>query len=257
MSVASDLKNNLVQLRLSAIKNCYEDLSIQAMAESFSYEKYLQLLTEKEVENRQENRINRYLKESLLPYSKTLEQLDRSVLPQKVNQQISQILEGHFARHCENILAFGTPGGGKTHLLCAIGHHLIREHQLRVLFLTCSALVERLLAAKNELNLSLALKKLEKFDVIIIDDIGYVEQSRDEMSVLFTFLAERYEKGSLMISSNLPFSKWENIFKDPMTTAAAIDRLVHHSTIIDLNISSYRMGNAKQKMKGENDTINK
>jgi DNA replication protein DnaC len=116
----------------------------------------------------------------------------------------------------------------------------------KVLFSPCSLLVQDLLIAKRDLRLSRYLKRLSGFEVLIIDDLGYVQQSREEMEVLFTLLAERYERGSVMITSNLPFSKWENIFKDPMTTAAAIDRLVHHSVILELNVPSYRLEQAKQ-----------
>ena len=148
--------------------------------------------------------------------------------------------------HKENILAFGNPGSGKTHLLCAIGQELIRNGR-KVYFATCSLLVQDLLKAKQQLQLARVLKKLSKYDALIIDDIGYVQQDRSEMEVLFTLLADRYERGSVMITSNLPFSKWEQIFKDPMVTAAAIDRLVHHSVILELNIESYRMAAAKKK----------
>ena len=116
----------------------------------------------------------------------------------------------------------------------------------KVLFGPCSLLVQDLLIAKRDLRLSRHLKKLSAFDVLLIDDLGYVQQSREEMEVLFTLLAERYERGSVMITSNLPFSKWESIFKDPMTTAAAIDRLVHHSVILELNVPSYRLEQAQR-----------
>ena len=108
-------------------------------------------------------------------------------------------------------------------------------------------LVQELLRAKRDLRLERVIKKLHKFEALIIDDLGYVQQSREEMEVLFTLLSERYERGSVLVSSNLPFSKWEQIFKDPMTTAAAIDRLIHHSVIIELNIPSYRLEEAKKK----------
>ena len=145
------------------------------------------------------------------------------------------------------MLAFGNPGSGKTHLLCAIGQELIHRGH-RVYFSPCSLLVQELLAAKRDLKLSRVLKRFSRYEAILIDDIGYVQQSREEMEVLFTLLAERYERGSVMITSNLPFSGWEAIFKDPMTTAAAIDRLVHHSVILELNIPSYRL-TASQKKK--------
>jgi len=140
---------------------------------------------------------------------------------------------------------FGNPGSGKTHLVCAVSQELIRERR-RIYFTSCSLLVQELLIAKRDLTLSRLIKKFSKYDAVVIDDIGYVEQSREEMEVLFTLLAERYERGSVMITSNLAFSKWERIFKDPMTTAAAIDRLVHHSVIVELNLSSYRMETAKK-----------
>jgi DNA replication protein DnaC len=169
-------------------------------------------------------------------------------LPAKVASQVKVLLEGSFLDRSENVLAFGNPGSGKTHLLCAIGQELVHQGR-RVLFASCNLLVQQLLLAKQELSLPRVLKRLSKYDALIIDDIGYVQQNRQEMEVLFVLLAERYERGSVMITSNLPFSQWERIFKDPMTTAAAIDRLVHHSVILELNLPSYRLehSNAKQE----------
>jgi DNA replication protein DnaC len=143
------------------------------------------------------------------------------------------------------VLVFGNPGSGKTHLVCALGQELVRNEH-RGYFCHCNLLVQEFLWAKQELKLTRWLKKLSKYEAVILDDIGYVQQSREEMEVLFTLPAERYERGSVMITSNLPFSQWEAIFKNPMTTAAAIDRLVHHYVIIELNIPSYRMEQAKQ-----------
>ena len=131
-----------------------------------------------------------------------------------------------------------------------MAQQLIRDLERSVYFSTCSLLVQELLVAKRDLKLSRVLKRLSKFDVLVIDDIGYVQQSREEMEVLFTLLAERYERGSVMLTSNLPFSKWEAIFKDPMTTAAAIDRLVHHSVILELNLPSYRLEQAQKTKAG-------
>ena len=165
-------------------------------------------------------------------------------------------MEGCFLDRCENVLAFGNPGSGKTHLLAAIGHELIQQGR-RVLFRPCSLLVQELLIAKRDLELPRFLNRLSKFEAIIIDDIGYVQQSREEMEVLFTLLADRYERGSVMLSSNLPFSKWEQIFKDPMTTAAAIDRLVHHSIILELNLTSYRLEASKAKTNNPEETPSK
>jgi len=158
------------------------------------------------------------------------------------------LVDGSFLDRCENVLAFGNPGSGKTHLLCAIGQELI-ERGRRVLLIPCSQLVQNLLIAKRELKVATALKKLSRYDAVIIDDIGYVQQSREEMEVLFTFLADRYEQNSVMITSNLSFASWDQIFKDKMTTAAAIDRLVHHSSILELNAESYRVSTAKKSKK--------
>ena len=143
-------------------------------------------------------------------------------------------------------MVFGNPGSGKTHLLCAIGQKLVRQSR-PIYFTSSSLLVQKLLGAKRDLDLARVLKKLSRYQAIIIDDIGYVQQSREEMEVFFTLLAERYERGSVMLTSNLAFSKWERIFKDPMTTAAAIDRLVHHSVILELNLPSYRLKEAEGK----------
>ena len=155
--------------------------------------------------------------------------------------------DGSFLDHRENILIFGKPGSGKSHALAALSEQLILQGR-SLLFTTCSLLVQQLLIAKRDLRLPKLIKHMSGFEGLIIDDLGYVQQSREEMEVLFTLLSERYERGSLLLSSNLPFSKWEQIFKDPMTTAAAIDRLVHHSVIIELNrVPSFRLDEAKKK----------
>ena len=240
------IENNLKNLHMPTMRRSYEEVADQARAESWGYEAYLLQLSNLECEVRWQNRISRNLRASKLPSSKTFENFDKKRLPPKVANHLSVLVNGSFLERCENILAFGNPGSGKTHLLCAIGHELIAKGK-QVLFISCSQLVQDLLIAKRELELTKKLKSLSRFDAVIIDDIGYVQQSREEMEVLFTFLADRYEQGSLMITSNLPFSKWEQIFKDPMTTAAAIDRLVHHSIILELNVESYRMEQAKME----------
>jgi len=245
ISIHDNIADYLKQLHMPSMRGCYEQIADQARKEPLSYEQYLLELLKLECQARRQNRIARNLRASKLPPSKTFDNFDKKRLPTKVAMHLNVLSDGSFLNRCENVLAFGNPGSGKTHLLCAIGHELIEQGR-RVLFICCSQLVQDLLIAKRDLAMSKALKKLSRYDAVIIDDIGYVQHSRQEMEVLFTFMAHRYERGSLMITSNLPFSKWEQIFKDPLTAAAAIDRLVHHSVILELNIESYRMEVAKK-----------
>ncbi len=252
MNASTALNQRLKELRLPAFRECYEAEAERARQESLGYAEYLLELSEKECEDRRNRRVERDLRASGLPLGKSLEAFDLKRLPAKVVQQVKTLLEGSFVERRENILAFGKPGSGKTHLLCAIGQELVRKGH-RVYFAPTSLLVQELLIAKRDLKLPRTIKRLSKFDILVLDDLGYVQQTREEMEVLFTLLAERYERGSVMLTSNLPFSKWEQIFKDPMTTAAAIDRLVHHSVILELNLPSYRMQTAKGRNgKGDN-----
>ena len=245
----AQLHSCLTELNLTTARKQYTELSEQAEAESLSYQDFLLSVLEAECQTRRIRRVDRKLRESRLPLEKSFETFDLKRLPQKVSRQVKTLLQGEFINHNENVLIFGNPGSGKTHLICALGQELIRQDK-RIYFSTCALLLQELLLAKKDLRLPRLLKKLSRFDAIIIDDIGYVQQEKEEMEVLFTLLAERYEQGSVMITSNLPFSKWENIFKDPMMTAAAVDRIVHHSVILELNIPSYRINTAKnQKLK--------
>jgi DNA replication protein DnaC len=251
--MAKDEKETLVaylkELHLPAFRRAYEELARQAQQEGLSYEQYLRGLVERECQERRQHRIERLLRQSRLPLEKSWPALELKRLPAKVLQQARSLLEGSFVERHENVLVFGVPGSGKTHLLAALGQELVRAGR-KVLFWSCGLLVQELLVAKRDLKLSRVLKRLAGFEVLILDDLGYVQQSREEMEVLFTLLAERYERGSVLLTSNLPFSGWEAIFKDPMTTAAAIDRLVHHAVIIELNISSYRAEQAKKAKQG-------
>jgi DNA replication protein DnaC len=248
-STLSDMKSqlidNLKELHLPAIRGCFEMQARQAQQESQSYERYLLGLTDREIEARRNRRIERLLRESRLPPGKDLQSLELKRLPPKAVQQIRALLDGTFVNRCENVLAFGNPGSGKTHVLSAISHELIRSGR-RVYFRNSGLMVQDLLAAKRDLKLSRYFKSLSRYEVLVLDDLGYVQQGRDEMEVLFSLLAERYERGSVMLSSNLAFSGWESIFKDAMMTAAAIDRLVHHCVILELNVSSYRAEQAKK-----------
>ena len=238
----------LKELHLPMFREYHQEFAQSAIADELGYEEYLYELAQRECEVRRANKIARLIKTSKLPLEKTLQTFEITRLPLKIRRQIKVLAEGSFADQRENILAFGKPGSGKTHLLCGICHELARQGR-KVYFGTCDLIVQELLRAKQELVLDKLLKKLGRYDVLMIDDFGYVKQNRDEMEVLFTLLAHRYERGSVLITSNLPFSKWEMIFKDPMTTAAAIDRLGHHSVILELNVPSYR---AEQAMKRKN-----
>ena len=235
----------LRELRLPTIRTSYEELARQAEQETHSYERYLLELCERECQERSSKRIDRLLHQSRLPLEKTLETFDLKRLPAKVARQVQSLRDGNFVDRKENLLAFGKVGSGKTHLLCGLAQEQVRSGRC-VWFTTSSLLVQQLLIAKRDLKLKQTLKRLASYEVLLIDDLGYVQQSREEMEVLFTLLAERYERGSVWLTSNLPFSKWENIFKDAMTTAAAIDRLVHHSIILELNLPSYRLEQAKK-----------
>jgi DNA replication protein DnaC len=237
----------LKSFHLPTMASLYENVMEQAEKENWGYRKFLQHLCESEAQDRRERKVQRLLTESGLPAGKTLGNLDEKQLPAKVSRMLPTLLEGGFVERAENVLAFGLPGRGKTHLLAALGRELILRHGYRVLFVATFKLVQQLLTAKKELRLESLLKKLDRYDVVAIDDIGYVQQDREEMEVLFTFLAERYERRSLMISSNLVFSKWDQIFKDPMTTMAAVDRLVHHAVILELDNESIRAREAINK----------
>lgn len=239
----------LKELHLPSFGKHHDAQGTLACEEGWPYDRYLLGLCELELEERRERKIQRLLNASRLPREKTLSIFDRTRLARPVARRFEALLEGDFLDRQENVLAFGNPGSGKTHLLCALAHELILKGRT-VLFIPCALLVQRLLLAKQELWLEKELKRLDQFEALLIDDIGYVQHNREEMEVLFTMLAHRYERRSILITSNLVFSQWEKIFKDPMTTAAAIDRVVHHSVILEMNLPSYRIEAAQKSKNG-------
>ena len=245
-AVRARLLEYLKELHLPTIRRHCEEQARRAAKETLSYEEYLLELARLECENRRTGRIERLLRASGIPLEKDLASLDLKRLPAGVVRPYRTLLDGTFVGRRENVLLFGGTGSGKTHSLCALGQELIRRRGYKVQMVVCSLLVQELLAAKRDLRLPKVLKQWRRCEALIIDDLGYVEQSREEMEVLFTLLADRYERGSVLLTSNLPFSQWEKIFKDAMTAAAAIDRLVHHSVILELNVPSYRLEQAKQ-----------
>jgi DNA replication protein DnaC len=236
----------LRSLKLPGFVRAHSEVAEQAEREGWGFERYLHHLAEIEIEERRARRIERLLRGSDLPHDKTLSTLELERLPAPVRRSLPSLCEGGFVDQAENLLAFGLPGRGKTHVVSAIGHELV-QRGYPVLFVPAFKLVQRLLAAKRDLELEATLRRLDRYDAVILDDLGYIQQSREEMEVLFTFLAERYERKSVLITSNLVFSQWDKIFQDPMTTACAIDRLVHHAVILELSGKSFRAAAAKSR----------
>lgn len=204
---------------------------------------------EAEADDRLGRRVDRLRRASRLPPGKTMAALDLARFGGVLPGRIKELAGGDFVDRAENVLAFGLPGTGKTHVACAIGHDLVTAGR-SVLFAPTFRMVQQLLAAKRDLALPRMLRKLDRFDVLILDDLGYVQQGPDEVEVLFTLMAERYERRSLVITSNLVFSEWGQIFNNPMTTAAAIDRLVHHCTVLEMDVESFRT-QAAMEVKGK------
>jgi DNA replication protein DnaC len=201
---------------------------------------------ELEAQARRERRIARLRSAAKLPPGKTFVTFEERRLPRPLVQQLRELATGRFLEGAINVLAFGLPGVGKSHAACALGHALVDAgHSVR--FTPTYQLVQELLAAKRDLGLPRLLQKLDAFELLILDDLGYVRQSAEEAEILFTLLAERYERRSVLITSNLVFSEWERIFTNPMATAAAIDRLVHHAVILELAVPSYRTEDAKKR----------
>src|SRR5258708_7742982 len=234
----SELRALLEELNLDGMAALFTDLALKAAKENLSHEAYLFELAKQEKEQRVARRTARLLRQSGLPIGKTFLTFEAKGLSPAL--QLQRIKSGALLEAAVNVIAVGKPGVGKSHALAAVGHELVLAGH-PVFWSSTAALVQRLLAAKRDLRLPQELAKLDKFSCVILDDIGYVQHNRDEMEVLFTFLPERYERKSFLITTNLVFSEWQRIFKDPMTTMAAIDRVVHHSVILDMmHVESYR-----------------
>lgn len=235
-------------LHLSAMADSFADLALKAATAHLTHEAYLTEVVRGECLLRQQRRIARLLRQAGLPAEKTFRTLQLDRFPPAIRQQVEHLRGGAFIADAINVVAAGKPGVGKSHLLAALGHELILQGKA-VVWTSTASLVQRLLVAKRDLRLPQELARLDRYACLILDDIGYVQHGRDEMEVLFTLLAERYERRSVAISTNLVFSEWERIFKDPMTTLAAIDRVVHHSVILDLmGMDSYRAQEATAQL---------
>ncbi|MDT8857747.1 IS21-like element helper ATPase IstB [Paracoccaceae bacterium Fryx2] len=201
--------------------------------------RFLAVLAEYELAERDMRRIQRHMNEAQLPAGKTLATFDFKALPTLPRARIEALAAGDWLEGGGNLIAIGNSGTGKTHILCAIGHALI-ERGHRVFYTRTSDLVQRLQAARRDLVLEAALAKLDKFDLIILDDITYAHKDQAETGVLFELIARRYECRSIAIAANQPFSGWDQIFPDKAMTVAAIDRLVHHAAILEMNAESFR-----------------
>lgn len=240
------LKLRLKALRLPGFLAHYAALARRSIAEGWGPLEFLAQLVEVEIAERADRRLKRLLDAAELPEGKTLANLELERYPAPMRAQIQELCRGHFPSEAINVCLVGKPGTGKSHVLAAIGRALV-ERGIPVLYTTVAALVEKLLVAKRDLCLTRELKRLDQFDCICLDDIGYVKQDSAQMEVLFTLLAERYERKSVAFSSNLKFSEWNQIFKDPMTTAAAVDRVVHHSVVLSFTGPSYRAEEAERR----------
>ena len=241
----------LKELRLTEIAKAWPVLANKATKEAWEPELFLAELCELEVNHRYENRLKRLLKESKLPIGKQLSQYDFSEITGITAQQLKQkVTQLEWIKQGHNVLLFGASGLGKTHLAAALGYALLAQ-SIRVKFITGTALVQQLQKAREALGLEDALKKLDKYELLILDDIGYVKKNDSESQVLFELIAHRYERNSLLITTNQAFSEWDSIFGDNMMTVAAIDRLVHHADIFKIEGDSYRR---KQAIKSNQKT---
>lgn len=247
MNRHAELKDMLKTLRLPTMSEAFGELAMKAAKEGLTHEAFFYELVRAECEDRQQRKISRLLRKSGLPEGKSFRTLDLEPFPLTIRQQLENLKSGEFLKDAVNIIAVGKPGVGKSHALAAISYELVWQGK-SVLWSQTATLMQTLLAAKRDLELPKLLSRLDRFDLLVLDDIGYVQHNRDEMEILFTLLAERYETRSVAITTNLMFSDWQRIFKDPMTTAAAIDRVVHHAVILDLmGMESYRAKEAVSK----------
>ena len=230
----------LTALRLPSFARLWPEFCERADKEGWPAERLLAALCELELSEREQRRIQRHLVAARLTPGKTLDTFDFSVVPSVSKAKVSALAEGDgWLQAGHNLLAFGPPGSGKSHLAAAIGYELV-QRGYRVLMATTSDLVQRLQNARRDLALTQEIAKLDKFDLLILDDISYVRKDQAETSALFELIAARYERRSIMITANQPFSGWEAIFPDKAMTVAAIDRLVHHASIFEMNVESYR-----------------
>jgi DNA replication protein DnaC len=250
MNRYAELTSLLRELKLQAMAESVSEVAVKAARANLTHEAFLYELVRLEREQRAQRRVERLRRESGLPREKTFATLELNSYPALIRQQVERLRRGEFVAQAVNVVAVGPPGVGKSHLLASVAHVLVEQGQA-VLWSSTAQLMQRLLAAKRDLRLPQELARLDRYGCLVLDDIGYVQHDQDEMEVLFTLLSERYERKSVMLSTNLVFSEWTRIFKHPLTTVAAIDRVVHHSVILDLmGIASYRAQAARASQAG-------
>ena len=239
----------LTQLRLPTVARLWRALTDTADRESWPAAKTLAALMEHEIAERAWRRTARHLLEARLPAGKTLDCFDFTAVTSISKARVTALAEGDsWLDQGTNILLFGPPGVGKSHLAAALGHAMV-DAGYRVLFTRTTDLVQQLQTARQELKLAAAIEKLDKYHLLVLDDLSYVQKSQAETSVIFELISARYERRSILITANQPFGAWDAIFPDPAMTVAAIDRLVHHSIILEMNTDSYRRKSAELKLR--------
>jgi DNA replication protein DnaC len=244
-TAASSLPLILNELRLPTVKRLWAGLAEQSNKEGWTAERFLHALMEHELAERETRRLERHRLESQILPGKLLSSFDFTSVPTISKAHVTALIEGDgWLQQGANLLLFGPPGVGKTHLVCAIGNGLI-DRGYRVYFTRTSDLVQRLQVARREMRLPAEIARLDRFDLLILDDLSYVRRDQAETSVLFELIAARYERKSLALTANQPFSGWDQVFPEAAMTLAAVDRLVHHSTIFELNVESYRRRSAE------------
>jgi DNA replication protein DnaC len=240
----------LAELRLPAVKLVWADLAAQADKEGWPAARFLAALAEHEVAERARRRIERHLAEARLPPGKTIDTFDFEIAPVVSKAQVMALAAGDaWLGMGANLILFGPPGTGKSHLASALGFALV-ENGWRVLFTRTTDLVQRLQIARRELALESAIAKLDKYHLLVLDDLAYVTKDQAETSVLFELIGARYERRSLLVTANQPFGEWGKIFPDQAMTLAVVDRLVHHATIFEMNVESYRRRAALERKRG-------
>jgi len=240
----------LNDLRLPAIRQGWADFAARADKEGWPAARFLATLAEHEIAERDRRRIERHLLDARLPPGKTLDSFDFEAVPMISKAHVMAICAGDsWIDKGANLLLFGGPGGGKTHLASAIALAVV-EKGGRGLLVRTSDLVQKLQVARRELALEAAITRLDRFHLLILDDLAYVSKDQAETSVLFELISARYERRSTLITANQPFGEWGKVFPDPAMTLAAVDRLVHHATILEMNVESYRRKQAIEKARG-------